>query len=193
MRVPVGSVNSSPQLARAGTSSRWAQSTAAHSNSPSKTICLMVWVMPVCLNGKDRYSWENSLLAFSISRSGKMERGVTNNRRAGRKNSNTVDNHFRFFLFLRDALLFQTLLTWKPMTFLEQVVLLKRMDALIKRKSTGTPFQLARRLNISRSSVHNYIKILKEFGAPVVYCNRSRSYIYTKRFTLDFNNSVQLF
>ena len=59
------------------------------------------------------------------------------------------------------------------MTFLEQVVLLKRMDALIKRKSTGTPFQLARRLNISRSSVHNYIKILKEFGAPVVYPGRT--------------------
>ncbi len=79
------------------------------------------------------------------------------------------------------------------MTFLEQIALLKRMDALIRRKSTGTPCQLARKLDISRSSVHNYIQILKKLGAPVVYCSRSRSYTYTERFTLDFNNSVQFF
>ncbi|MCO6491709.1 MAG: HTH domain-containing protein [Phaeodactylibacter sp.] len=71
------------------------------------------------------------------------------------------------------------------MTLLEQIALLKRMDALIRRKSTGTPCQLAEQLDISRSSVFNYIKVLKQLGAPVVYSHECRSYIYAERYCLE--------
>ena len=70
------------------------------------------------------------------------------------------------------------------MNFLDQISTLKRLDALIRRKGTGTPRQLASRLEISRTSVFNYLNILKNLGAPIAYCNHRQSYFYQEPFTL---------
>ena len=72
------------------------------------------------------------------------------------------------------------------MNFLEQLSKLKRLDALIQRKGTGTALQLASRLNVSRTTIFNYLNILKDLGAPLAYCNNRRSYYYEEPFHLEF-------
>ena len=72
------------------------------------------------------------------------------------------------------------------MTFLEQIALFKRLDGLIRRKSTGTPEQLASRLEISRASVFRYINELKGVGAPIQYCKVRQSYYYEGHFELEW-------
>jgi len=65
---------------------------------------------------------------------------------------------------------------------------LKKMDALIKRKSTGTPHEFARRMDLSESALYEYLVVLKQLGAPVKYCRRRRSYYYSEvgEFYLEF-------
>ncbi|MCT4587803.1 MAG: HTH domain-containing protein [Carboxylicivirga sp.] len=60
------------------------------------------------------------------------------------------------------------------------IELMQRIDKLIKRKATGSPQELADRLDISKASVHRVIDVMKEFGAPIEYCIISQSYIYSK-------------
>jgi len=76
------------------------------------------------------------------------------------------------------------------MSFIEQLKLIKRLDNLIQRKATGTPQQLADRLDISRSSVFRQISILKKLGAKIYYCKHSRSYRYEEKFSDTFLASL---
>ncbi len=55
---------------------------------------------------------------------------------------------------------------------------LKRLDYFIHIKATGTPKQLAAKLNIGERCVRGYISILKEFGAPITYCRKRNTYYY---------------
>lgn len=70
------------------------------------------------------------------------------------------------------------------MNFLKQLQILKIIDDLIRKQSTGSPGELAQRLNISRTSVFYYINLLKKFGAPISYSRRLKSYFYKESFTL---------
>ena len=62
----------------------------------------------------------------------------------------------------------------------------KRLDTLIRRKSTGTPAQLANRLGVSEATIYRYIQELKFMGAPIKYCRERQSYKYEKEFELEF-------
>lgn len=54
-----------------------------------------------------------------------------------------------------------------------------RMDTFIRRKSSGTPQEFARRLDFSRSTLFEYLAYLKEeFGAVVHYNKYSHNYEY---------------
>ena len=55
---------------------------------------------------------------------------------------------------------------------------LKRMDQLIRTKSTGNPADFAGRLSLSERSIYNYLSLLREMGAPVKYSRAEESYIY---------------
>ena len=72
------------------------------------------------------------------------------------------------------------------MTVFEQLSLLKRLDLLIRRKATGTPMQLARRLGVSRASVFRYLNELKSVGAPIQYCKVRPRYFYEYHFELEW-------
>jgi hypothetical protein len=61
---------------------------------------------------------------------------------------------------------------------------LKTMDELIRRKSTGNPEEFAKRLGISRSTLMDYIKLLKSMSAPVEYDGIRMSYYYVFPCTL---------
>jgi len=61
----------------------------------------------------------------------------------------------------------------------QTIQLMERIDKLIKRQATGTPNELARRLQISKASLHRVLDIMKQFGAPIEYCLINQSYVYT--------------
>jgi biotin operon repressor len=73
------------------------------------------------------------------------------------------------------------------MHFLDQIKLLKRIHNLIKKKATGSPNQLATRLDISRASVFRQINILKMLGAKINYSYDKESYVYEEEFSLKFS------
>jgi len=70
------------------------------------------------------------------------------------------------------------------MTLFEQLDRIKRLDGLIRRKATGKPADLARRLNVSRATLFRYIDDLRSFGAPVTYDKERQTYAYQEPFDL---------
>lgn len=62
-----------------------------------------------------------------------------------------------------------------------------RLHELINTRQTGTPKQLAQKLEISERSVHYYIAFMKnEMKAPVVYDNKLVTYLYERECKLCF-------
>lgn len=72
------------------------------------------------------------------------------------------------------------------MTLLEKLAQIERVDALIRRKSTGSPASLASRLDASERHVYKLIKLMKEMGAPVYFCHDSISYCYEEDVMFSF-------
>jgi predicted DNA-binding transcriptional regulator YafY len=54
----------------------------------------------------------------------------------------------------------------------------KHLKELIKRESTGTPEQLAVKLNTSVSTVYRMIRTLKRLGEPIDYSKVRQTYYY---------------
>lgn len=71
------------------------------------------------------------------------------------------------------------------MTLMEKIRIIERTDALIRRKGTGSPKELANRLNISERYVYQLINLMKEMGAPIQYCSERKSYCY--EFSVEFS------
>ena len=57
----------------------------------------------------------------------------------------------------------------------------EHINKLIQLKATGTPGQLAKKLNLSTRHTHAYIKKMKSSGAPIEYCRKSQNYFYSER------------
>jgi predicted DNA-binding transcriptional regulator YafY len=53
-----------------------------------------------------------------------------------------------------------------------------RINRLVKLKATGSPRELACKLGISERTVYEYIRDMKELGAPIAYSYSHNSYIY---------------
>jgi predicted DNA-binding transcriptional regulator YafY len=78
-----------------------------------------------------------------------------------------------------------------PKKFFERF---KRIDYLIRSKSTGTPRDLADKLEISVSTLYEFISFMKEMGAPVKYDKAKRSYVYERdvKFKIEFEAANRL-
>ncbi|MDR2011398.1 MAG: helix-turn-helix domain-containing protein [Bacteroidales bacterium] len=63
-------------------------------------------------------------------------------------------------------------------SFIDNKNIIEKMDNLIRFKSTGTPEDFAKKLNISERKLYRLIKKLKEFGCPIVYNNYKKCYEY---------------
>jgi predicted DNA-binding transcriptional regulator YafY len=63
-----------------------------------------------------------------------------------------------------------------------------RIDHLIRISGTGTPSELAVKIGVSERSMYDYLRLMREFGAPVVYSRSRRSYYYLENgsFTIRF-------
>jgi predicted DNA-binding transcriptional regulator YafY len=63
-----------------------------------------------------------------------------------------------------------------------------RIDQLIARKATGTPQELADKLEISESTLYEYFSVMKDLGAPIKYDKFKNTYFYevNGRFKIKF-------
>lgn len=57
--------------------------------------------------------------------------------------------------------------------------LLLQLDQFIRLKGTGSPSEFARKLGISERSLYEYLKVLKDLGAPVKWSRQDKSYYYS--------------
>lgn len=64
------------------------------------------------------------------------------------------------------------------MDLIKRIETLERLHKLILHKRTGTPAQLAQRLDMSERCMYGYIKLMRTMGAPVVYCKSTERYYY---------------
>ncbi len=64
------------------------------------------------------------------------------------------------------------------MSILKYIDRLKHMDSLLRRNATGTPGQFASKLGISRSTLYDNLKELKQLGAQIEYCKYMETYYY---------------
>ncbi len=55
---------------------------------------------------------------------------------------------------------------------------IERMNWLISKKATGTPIEFARKMDISRSLLMEYLKFMKQLGGAIKYDTHAQSYIY---------------
>ena len=77
------------------------------------------------------------------------------------------------------------------MTALKYIDRLERLHLLIRRKSTGSPKELARRLFMSETTVYECIRTLKALGAPITYNLYRQTYEYDKPCSLSLRYEVE--
>jgi len=65
------------------------------------------------------------------------------------------------------------------MIIVKQLERLKRISKLITLRTTGEPKEFAEKMNLSRSQLYNDLQFLKDIGAPIVYCRKSKTFLYS--------------
>lgn len=73
------------------------------------------------------------------------------------------------------------------MKLLEQIERINRLHELIKHRRTGTPSQLARRLNLSTSMVYKLMDELKLREVPIEYSRQLGTYYYSHSFQMKIS------
>jgi ribosomal protein S25 len=64
------------------------------------------------------------------------------------------------------------------MSFIKYVERLRRMDSLISRMATGSPYEFAEKIGIKRSTLFLYLREMKELGVDIKYSSSRQSYYY---------------
>lgn len=72
------------------------------------------------------------------------------------------------------------------MDFITQLERIKRINQLVKTKSTGNPAQLARRLELSERRIYQLISLIKTLGAPIYFDREYNSYCYSENIEFTF-------
>lgn len=57
---------------------------------------------------------------------------------------------------------------------------IEHLDSLIRRKATGNQVEFARRVNLSRSTLNEYLREMKLLGFPIKFSKQRNSYYYTE-------------
>ena len=63
-----------------------------------------------------------------------------------------------------------------------------RLHHMIAKKATGSPSELAGKLDLSKRAVYEYIRIMREMVAPIAFCHVRQTYYYerTVGFSMGF-------
>lgn len=78
------------------------------------------------------------------------------------------------------------------MNLIRKIERIERLDKHLKGRMTGSPAELARKLNISKRQLFRTIEELKDYGAPIAYSRSLRTFYYTKEdFEIKTNFSIQ--
>lgn len=77
------------------------------------------------------------------------------------------------------------------MTILKQMERINKANKLIMAERTGDPDQFAAQLGISRSQLYNIIDQFKDFGAPLLYNKKDKTFFYNKPFSLELKYSLK--
>jgi DNA-binding IclR family transcriptional regulator len=77
------------------------------------------------------------------------------------------------------------------MKLIQQLNQLERLDALIRRKATGTPRELARKFAVSERTVYNLLETLRQMGAEIEYSHSRCSYYYTTQMKFSYGFIVE--
>ncbi len=77
------------------------------------------------------------------------------------------------------------------MNVTKQINLIKRVDQLIRLQATGTPEELACKLEVSKSKLYRIINMMKEFNAPIEYNTMLETYTYKKEVQFSFGFYTQ--
>lgn len=79
------------------------------------------------------------------------------------------------------------------MKFVEQIERLQYLDELIRKKTTGSPEKLAKKIGLSRSQLYNLIGYLNDIGMDVRFSRRRNSFCYTsKKKEIKINFSIKI-
>lgn len=76
------------------------------------------------------------------------------------------------------------------MNIFDDLMLLDRLDRLIRIKGTGTPGQLAARLEICERHLYRLIGQLRDTGLPIGYDKNKHTYYYKEPVELSFEMKV---
>lgn len=68
---------------------------------------------------------------------------------------------------------------------------LEAIDQKIRLKATGGPEEFAESLGMSKASLYRYIDFLKDYGAPIYYDVRSKSFCYEHDINIQFSFKVE--
>jgi hypothetical protein len=65
---------------------------------------------------------------------------------------------------------------------------INQLDHLIHEQCTGSPANLGQKIGVSQRSVFDYLKLMKDMGAPISYSRVKTSYFYQSdgRFNIRF-------
>ena len=64
----------------------------------------------------------------------------------------------------------------------------ERLHRMIGKRATGSPAELAEKLDLSKRAVFEYIRVMREMGAPISFCHIRQTYYYERsvRFSMGF-------
>lgn len=77
---------------------------------------------------------------------------------------------------------------------IKHITLIQRIDRLIRLQATGSPIDLANRLEISKTKLYRILDIMKQLKAPIVYDFNLQSFVYDKEvgFAIGFFDKEQV-
>ena len=76
------------------------------------------------------------------------------------------------------------------MCTLKYIERLERIDQFLRQQRTGTAYEFAERLGISRRQLFNLLDELKDLGLPVIYSRSARTFMYEYNCRLKINIEV---
>ncbi|OQP67614.1 helix-turn-helix domain-containing protein [Niastella populi] len=70
---------------------------------------------------------------------------------------------------------------------------IRQLDRLLRNKVTGKASDLAKELGVGRTTVFEYLKLMKELGAPIKYCKLRQTFYYEEegRFIIQFSTTIE--
>lgn len=78
------------------------------------------------------------------------------------------------------------------MKFIKQIERLQKLNKLLTQQNTGSPDELAKRLNLKRTQLYEVMDQLKLEGAPIAYNRKLGTFYYTSNFNLEINLQVKI-